>query len=96
MQNEPKQKQDADEDRSPDRVKKDGYTAGEIGEESSYNDTTETAQQIRRGDESEGNPDERDAVGSTTSADQSANQPVPRHQRGDDDVADKNPETKEN
>lgn len=96
MQNEPKQKQDADEDNAPNSVSKDGYTAGEIGEESSYNDTTETAQQIRRGDESEGNPDDRDIVGATTSADEENNKPVPRHQRGADDAADKNPDTKEN
>lgn len=96
MQNEPKQKQDADEDNAPESVSEDGYTAAEIGEESSYNDSTETSQQIRRGDESEGDPDDRDVVGSTTSADESDNKPVPRHQRGDDDAADKNPETPEN
>ena len=95
MQNDPKQKQEADEDKEPNNVRQDGYTAAELGEESSYNDSTETAQQIRRGDETKGEPDDRDVVGATTSADDD-NKPVPRHQRGADDAADKNPETKEN
>lgn len=91
-----KQKQDADEDRDPQNVEQDNFTAQEIGEASAYNDTTEIAQQMRRGDETKGDADERDAVGSTTSADHNENKPVPRHQRGADDVADKNPETMEN
>lgn len=97
MQNEPnKQKQEADEDNAPKNVEQDGYTAAELGEESAYNDSTETAQQIRRGGETEGDADDRDIVGSTTSADETDNKPVPRHQRGEDDAADKNPETPEN
>lgn len=97
MSNEPnKQKQEADEDNDPKYVKQDDYTAKELGEASSYNDSTEISQQMRREDETEGDPDERDVVGSTTSADESENKPVPRHQRGADDTADKNPEKKEN
>lgn len=97
MQNEPnKQKQEADEDQDPNKVRQDGYTAAEIGAESAYNDSTETAQQIRRGDETKGDADDRDVVGATTSADESDNKPVPRHQRGADDQADKNPDSKEN
>lgn len=97
MQNEPnKQKQEADEDGAPKNVTEDGFSAGELGEESSYNDSTEMAQQIRRGDETEGDADARDTVGATTSADESENKPVPRHQRGEDDQTDKNPDTKEN
>ncbi len=97
MQNEPnKQKQEADEDREPKNVEKDGFTAEELGEESAYTDSTEIAQQMRRGDESKGDPNRRDVVGATTAADQSKNKPVPRHQRGDDDAADKNPATGEN
>lgn len=88
MQNEPKQKQEADEDKAPKNVSEDGYTAAEIGEESSYNDSTETSQQLRRGDESKGNPDERDVVGATTSADNRDNKPVPEHQSGEDDTTD--------
>jgi hypothetical protein len=89
------QKQDADKDRDPQNVEQDGFTAQELGEASAYNDTTEIAQQMRRGDESEGDPDSRDVVGATTSAIDDR-KPVPRHQRGAEDVADKNPETKEN
>ena len=96
MQNESnKQKQEADEDRDPQNVEQDGFTAAELGEASSYNDSTEMAQQMRRGDESEGDPNDRDAVGATNAANDDR-KPVPRHQRGADDVADKNPETEEN
>lgn len=90
-----KQKQDADKDHDPQNVKRDGFSAEEIGEASSYNDTTEIAQQMRRGDETEGDPNDRDAVGAVDAANDDK-KPVPRHQRGADDVADKNPETKEN
>ena len=91
-----KQKQEADEDRDPENVEQDGFTAAELGEASSYNDSTEMAQQMRRGDESKGDPNDRDVVGATTAANYDDNKPVPRHQRGADDVADKSPETKEN
>ncbi len=90
-----KQKQEADKDKDPQNVERDGFTAEELGEASSYNDTTEIAQQMRRGDETEGDPEERDVVGATTAANDDR-KPVPRHQRGADDVADKNPQTKEN
>lgn len=89
------QKQDADKDRDPENVERDGFTAEELGEASAYNDTTELAQQMRRGDESQGDPNERDAVGAVDAANDDK-KPFPRHQRGADDAADKNPETKEN
>ena len=96
MQNEPnKAKQEADEDGAPKNVEIDGFTAAELGEASAYNDSTELAQQMRRGDESEGDPNDRDAVGATDAANDDK-KPVPRHQRGADDQADKNPNTKEN
>jgi hypothetical protein len=85
------QKQEADEDRDPENVERDNFTAEELGEASSYTDTTEMAQQMRRGDESDGDPDDRDVVGATTAADKSANKPVPRHQRTADDLSDKDP-----
>lgn len=88
-------KQDADEDRDPESVEREGFTAEELGEASAYDSTTEMAQMMRRGDESEGDPDERDVVGATTSANDDR-QAVPRFQRGADDQADKNPATKEN
>ena len=90
-----KQKQEADEDRDPQNVERDGFTAEELGEASAYNDSTEMAQQMRRGDETEGDPNERDVVGATNAANDDI-KPVPRHQRTADDLSDKMPETKEN
>lgn len=90
-----KQKQEADEDRDPQNVERDGFTAAELGEASAYNDSTEIAQQMRRGDETKGDPNDRDAVGDTTAANDD-NKAVPRHQRSADDVADKSPKTEEN
>ena len=44
MQNEPnKDKQEADEDRDPANVERDGFTAEELGEASAYTDSTEMA-----------------------------------------------------
>jgi len=87
------QKQDADKDKDPQNVERDGFTAEELGEESAYDNTTEMAQMMRRGDESKGDPNDRDVVGATTAANDDDNKPVPRHQRGADDLPDKNPET---
>ena len=85
------QKQEADEDKDPQNVERDGFTAEELGEASAYDNTTEMAQMMRRGDETEGDPNDRDVVGATTAANND-NKPVPRHQRGADDLADKNSE----
>lgn len=60
-----KQKQDADEDKTAQNVKQDGYSAEELGEASAYDSTNDMAQQMRRGDESKGDPNKRDAVGSS-------------------------------
>lgn len=86
MQNEVnKQKQDADKDRAPETVEQNGFTAEELGEASAYDSTTEMAQMIRRGDESEGDPNDRDAVGASNAANDD-NQPVPRHQNAKSDL----------
>lgn len=73
MTNQPKKtlerKQNADRDRKAQQVERNGFTAEEIGEESSYEDETETAQRMRRGDETKGDPDERDEVGAVKSED---------------------------
>jgi hypothetical protein len=45
---------------------RDNFNADEIGEQSIYEDTTEAAQQMRRGDETQGDADERDVVGAGT------------------------------
>lgn len=96
MQEQPnKDKQDADKDKDPENVEIDGFTAEELGEASAYDSTTEMAQMMRRGDETKPDPNDRDVVGASDAAidDKKA---VPRHQRGADDQADKNPATKEN
>jgi len=86
------QKQEADEDKDPQNVERDGFTAEELGEASAYDNTTEMAQMMRRGDETEGDPNDRDVVGATTAANSDDNKPLPRHQRGTDDLSDKNSE----
>jgi hypothetical protein len=85
------QKQEADENKDPANVERDGFNAEELGEASAYDSTTEMAQMMRRGDESKGDPDARDVVGSTNAADHNANKPVPRHQRSANDLFDKKP-----
>ncbi len=45
-------------------VEREGWQADELGEQSAYQDATEFARQIIRGDESKGDPDKRDIVGS--------------------------------
>ena len=87
MENEAnKQKQDADEDRHPARVERNGFTAEELGEASSYDATTEMSQMMQRGDETEGDPNDRDAVGASNAATDTDNQPVPRHQNAKSDL----------
>jgi hypothetical protein len=46
-----------------DDVKKEGWSAEDLGEESSYEDTTEISRRLRRGDETVGDPDARDVAG---------------------------------
>lgn len=61
------QKQNAD--RAAQKIERDGFTAEEIGEEAAYEDETETARRVRRGDETKGDPDERDVAGAVKSED---------------------------
>ncbi len=84
-----KQKQEADKDKDTQNVERDGFTAEELGEESAYDSTTEMAQRMRRGDETKGDPNDRDIVGATTAANNNDNKPVPRHQRSANDLSDK-------
>jgi hypothetical protein len=46
-----------------DDVKKEGWSAEELGEESSYEGTTEISRRMRRGDETAGDPNARDVAG---------------------------------
>lgn len=75
------QKQSADKDSNDET--REGHGAKELGEASIYNDSTEIAQQMRRGDETKGDADERDTVGAS-SAEKEENlddrQPVPNEQ----------------
>ena len=87
MENEAnKQKQDADKDKAPETVQRDGFTAEELGEASAYDSTTEMAQQMRRGDETKDDPNDRDVVGASNAATNTDNQPVPRHQNAKSDL----------
>ena len=45
-------------------VKRNGWSAEELGEQSSYEDTTEIKRRLARADETAGDPDERDVAGS--------------------------------
>jgi hypothetical protein len=44
-------------------VKKNGWSAEDLGEQSSYEGTTEMSRRLRREDETAGNPDARDVAG---------------------------------
>ena len=50
-------------------VKKNGWSAEDLGEQSSYEGTTEMSRRLRRGDETAGNPDARDVAGATPEGD---------------------------
>jgi hypothetical protein len=45
-------------------TKRNHWSAEELGEQSSYEDETEIKRRLARGDETVGNPDERDVAGS--------------------------------
>lgn len=46
-------------------VTAEGYSSDELAEQSGYADETATARQMRRGDESKGDADERDVAGAS-------------------------------
>lgn len=58
-----RQKQEGDE--ATTGARRDGYSAEELGAASIYDDQTQLAQQMNRGDESQGDPNSRDTVGAT-------------------------------
>ena len=57
-----KKNQPADKDQSAEVVSREGHSSKELAEQSAYSDETETARQMRRGDESIGDADERDVA----------------------------------
>ncbi len=58
-----KQKQSGDMDTTD--TEREGFSADELGQASIYDDATQIAQQMRRGDESKGDPNARDTAGAT-------------------------------
>ena len=50
-------------------VKKEGWSADDLGEQSAYEKATEISRRLRRGNESVGDPDERDIAGATREKD---------------------------
>jgi hypothetical protein len=50
-------------------VKREGWNAEELGEESSYEGTTEISRRLRRGNESAGDPNSRDVAGAVPKKD---------------------------
>jgi hypothetical protein len=50
-------------------VKKEGWDAEELGEQSSYEGKTEIARRLRRGDETVGDPNTRDVAGAVPEKD---------------------------
>lgn len=68
MAQEPKtQKQSLDKDSTD--TEREGFSADELGAASMYDDPTQIAQQMRRGDESQPDPNDRDIVGATAPKD---------------------------
>jgi hypothetical protein len=64
MAQEPRtQKQSLDKDSTD--TEREGFSADELGAASIYDDPTQIAQQMRRGDESQPGADDRDVVGAT-------------------------------
>lgn len=58
-------------DKTAGKPKKDrgGWSAKELGEQASYKSEDEIRRRMRRGDETQGDPDERDAAGAPRSID---------------------------
>jgi hypothetical protein len=50
-------------------VEKEGWSAEELGEQSSYEGTTEISRRLRRGNESVGDPNARDVAGAIPTED---------------------------
>jgi hypothetical protein len=56
-------KQNGRSDSEETNVKKEEWSADDLGEQSTYEGTTEISRRLRRGDETVGDPDERDVAG---------------------------------
>lgn len=73
-------KQDARKDSEVSQSKKEGWSAEELGEQSSYEGTTEISRRLRRGDESVGDPNARDVAGAIPEQDMPHGREVRRRQ----------------
>ena len=73
-------KQDARKDPEVSQSKKEGWSAEELGEQSSYEGTTEISRRLRRGDESVGDPNARDVAGAIPEKDMPHGREVRRRQ----------------
>ena len=73
-------KQDARRDSEVSQSKKEGWSAEELGEQSSYEGTTEISRRLRRGDESVGDPNARDVAGAIPEKDMPHGREVRRRQ----------------
>ena len=73
-------KQDARKDSEVSQSKKEGWSAEELGEQSSYEGTTEISRRLRRGDESVGDPNARDVAGAIPEKDMPHGREVRRRQ----------------
>ncbi len=62
-------KQNGRNDSEETKVEKEGWSADDLGEQSTYEGATEISRRLRRGDESVGDPDERDVAGATPESD---------------------------
>jgi hypothetical protein len=58
-----------EESKTPEQTVRDGWSAEEIIEEGSYTMSDEIQREVARGDETKGDPDDRDVVGSSPSID---------------------------
>ena len=73
-------KQDARKDSEVSQSKKEGWSAEELGQQSSYEGTTEISRRLRRGNESVGDPNARDVAGAIPEKDMPHGREVRRRQ----------------
>jgi hypothetical protein len=62
-------KQNGRSDSEETNVKKEGWSADDLGEQSTYEGATEISRRLRRGNETAGDPDERDVAGAVPEKD---------------------------
>lgn len=65
-------------DRPANGPKREGWGAEDLGEQSSYEGTTEMSRRLRRGNETAGDPNERDVAGAIPNEDTPQGREVPR------------------